>query len=80
MLKVLCYQVRMISAFQQLTKIYRPGEVVTHQQEVTRLYRRSLKLLQSWAIAKDVINEEALKIRASFDKNKHLAPEAPYVL
>lgn len=34
-------------------------------QEVCRLYRASLKLLDSWAIDRTVFNDEATKIRAS---------------
>ena len=37
---------------------------LTHQQRVTRLYRHSLKALQSWAIDRSIINDEATKIRA----------------
>lgn len=34
-------------------------------QEVCRLYRASLKLLDSWAVDRTIFNEEATKIRAS---------------
>ena len=40
---------------------------LSHQQQVTRLYRHSLKLLLSWTIDRDVFYEEADKIRARFD-------------
>jgi len=43
---------------------------ITHQQRVTRLYRHSLKVLQSWAIDRSIINDEATKIRARFDAGK----------
>lgn len=48
---------------------------LSHKQEVCRLYRKSLKLCNSWAISRDIFNAEATKIRASFDKYKSLSPE-----
>ncbi|ETW02973.1 hypothetical protein H310_05414 [Aphanomyces invadans] len=44
---------------------------LTHKQQVTRLYKRSLKLLDSWVIDRRLWNEEATKIRGQFDDNKH---------
>ncbi|OQR80735.1 hypothetical protein ACHHYP_17265 [Achlya hypogyna] len=44
---------------------------LTHKQQVTRLYKRSLKLLDSWAIDRRLWNEEATLIRAQFDANKN---------
>mmetsp|Transcript_12643 Transcript_12643/g.18438 ORF Transcript_12643/g.18438 Transcript_12643/m.18438 type:complete len:155 (-) Transcript_12643:755-1219(-) len=38
--------------------------------EVSRLYRKSLKLLASWAIDRDIFIDEADKIRARFDAGK----------
>lgn len=52
------------------------GGALTHQQRVTRLYRQSLKLLFSWAVNRPVFLEEAGKIRARFDANRGLSPEA----
>lgn len=46
--------------------------VLSHQQKVTRLYRASLRLLDSWAFDKDLFNEEATKIRAEFNAAKSL--------
>ncbi|EQC38183.1 hypothetical protein SDRG_04612 [Saprolegnia diclina VS20] len=43
---------------------------LSHKQQVTRLYKRSLKLLDSWAIDRRLWNDEATKIRAQFDANK----------
>jgi hypothetical protein len=37
-------------------------------QEVQRLYRASLRLLDSWAIDRHVFLDEAEKIRNQFDK------------
>jgi hypothetical protein len=43
-----------------------------HKQQVQRLYRRSLYLLNSWAVDRDIFNSEALAIRAAFDANASL--------
>ena len=53
------------------------GEVLTHTQVVTRLYRHSLKCMMSWAIQRDIINEEAALIRARFEANANVAPDSP---
>ncbi|CAM9829900.1 unnamed protein product [Pylaiella littoralis] len=49
---------------------------ITHQQEVCRLYRASLKLLDSWAIDRTIFNDEATKIRASFDEGSKCGPDS----
>eukprot|EP00940_MAST-03C_sp_MAST-3C-sp2_P000672 g672.t1 len=49
---------------------------LTHKQNVTRLYRHSLKILASWAIDHEIIAQEAEKIRSQFDANKGLEPES----
>jgi len=49
---------------------------LTHKQEVTRLYRNSLKLLFSWAVSRDVFIDEATKLRARFDANKGINRDA----
>ena len=43
---------------------------LTHTQRVTRLYRRSLKDLLSWAIDRPLWREKALELRDRFDANK----------
>lgn len=43
---------------------------LTQNQQVARLYRDSLKLLNSWAIDRDIFNEEATKLRAQFDESR----------
>ena len=40
------------------------------------MYRHSLKTIASWAIDRDVINEEATKLRARFDANRGCVPSA----
>ena len=49
---------------------------LTHRQKVTRLYRHSLRLLMSWAVDREIICDEAEKIRAEFDKYKHLPKDS----
>ncbi|ETV73979.1 hypothetical protein H257_11294 [Aphanomyces astaci] len=44
---------------------------LSHKQQVTRLYKRSLKLLDSWIIDRRLWNEEATKIRGQFNEHKH---------
>mmetsp|Transcript_23188 Transcript_23188/g.54988 ORF Transcript_23188/g.54988 Transcript_23188/m.54988 type:complete len:161 (-) Transcript_23188:104-586(-) len=48
---------------------------LTHKQKVARLYRQSLKLAASWAIDRDIVNEECTKIRARFDAERGCKPE-----
>lgn len=49
----------------------RPAPKLTHSQQVCRLYRESLKQLQSWAIDRDVWLDEASAVRDQFDANAH---------
>ena len=68
----------MNAAFRTAAEWMRPaGEVLTHTQVVTRLYRHSLKCMMSWAIQRDIINEEAALIRARFEANANVAPDSP---
>lgn len=59
------------STYQTLRALYQ-GEraALTHAQRVSRLYRASLRTLDSWACDKALWNEEATKLRAEFDANK----------
>ena len=55
-------------AFKLASNYYKQSpQSLSHRQAVTRLYRHSLKLMMSWAIDRDLINEEAEKIRSRFD-------------
>eukprot|EP00946_MAST-07B_sp_MAST-7B-sp1_P005004 g5004.t1 len=64
-------------SFRTAAEWMRPaGEVLTHTQVVTRLYRHSLKCMMSWAIQRDIINEEAALIRARFEANANVAPDS----
>jgi hypothetical protein len=69
----------MNAAFKSATQWMRPAAQtqLTHQQVVTRLYRQSLKVMASWAIQKDIINEEAYNIRQRFEANRDIAPDSP---
>ncbi|TYZ68982.1 hypothetical protein PybrP1_000216 [[Pythium] brassicae (nom. inval.)] len=49
---------------------------LSHKQTVTRLYRQSLKTLDSWIIDRRLWNEEATKIRAEFDQNRAIASDS----
>lgn len=43
---------------------------LTHKQEVTRLYRHSLKNLLWWVVRRDLWREQALDLRERFEANK----------
>lgn len=47
---------------------------MTSNQEVVRTYRKSLKLLSSWAIDRGVFLDEAEDLRARFDANRGCSP------
>ncbi len=49
---------------------------LTHAQKVTRLYRRSLRLADSWTVNREIFNQQATEIRARFDANKKLGSES----
>ncbi len=61
------------------SRYVKSNRVLNHTQEVQQLYRRSLKLLASWAIDHDLIAREADKIRKEFEDNRHLDPSSGYV-
>ena len=64
----------MNKSFREVANRYvRAAPVLSHKQEATRLYRSSLKCLMAWAIDFEIIETEATKIRADFDKNRNLA-------
>lgn len=43
---------------------------LTHNQEVARLYRHSLRCLLSWVIDRDAFNDRAEELRAQFDAER----------
>mmetsp|Transcript_5543 Transcript_5543/g.7649 ORF Transcript_5543/g.7649 Transcript_5543/m.7649 type:complete len:151 (-) Transcript_5543:147-599(-) len=70
----------MNSAFKAAALQYKKaGAVVTHSQQVCRIYRQSLKLLNSWIIDRELFNEEATLLRGEFDKNAALPVDSPKV-
>jgi NADH dehydrogenase (ubiquinone) 1 beta subcomplex subunit 9 len=65
----------MTASFAAVQASYRAGEALSHRQTVTRLYRRSLRLLESWTPHRGSFNEQASVLRARFDANKRLDAE-----
>lgn len=53
---------------------YRAVVQLSHKQRVTRLYRRSLKALESWACDRELFLNESTRIRQRFDANARLDP------
>mmetsp|Transcript_27505 Transcript_27505/g.31805 ORF Transcript_27505/g.31805 Transcript_27505/m.31805 type:complete len:156 (+) Transcript_27505:89-556(+) len=45
-------------------------EPLTQNQQVARLYRKSLKVLNSWCIEREIFNEEGTAIRNSIEENR----------
>ena len=64
----------MDKVFTEVAATFKTKLSLSHVQRVTRLYRRSLRELNSWAIDRDLFCREADKIRAQFDANKSLDP------
>lgn len=56
----------------------REPKALSHKQVVTRLYRKSLKVLSSWTIDRDLTYSESLKLREDFESNRNVSE--PYVL
>lgn len=64
----------MDKVFTEVANTFKTKLSLSHQQRVTRLYRRSLRELNSWAIDRELFCREAEKIRAQFDQNRSLDP------
>eukprot|EP00591_Stephanopyxis_turris_P003245 CAMPEP_0195510614 /NCGR_PEP_ID=MMETSP0794_2-20130614/3209_1 /TAXON_ID=515487 /ORGANISM="Stephanopyxis turris, Strain CCMP 815" /LENGTH=152 /DNA_ID=CAMNT_0040638067 /DNA_START=53 /DNA_END=511 /DNA_ORIENTATION=+ len=48
-----------------------------HKTTVVRLYRHCLKAVVSWGVDRDIVNEEATRIRGLFDENRQASgPES----
>lgn len=62
--------------FTEVAATFKTVVSLTHQQRVTRLYRRSLRELNSWVIDRELFCEEAEKIRAQFNENRALDPHS----
>lgn len=68
----------MNSAFQEAVSAASRNVQLTHKQQVTRLYRRALRTLDSWVIDREIFCDEADKLRAEFDANRSLSPTSGY--
>jgi NADH dehydrogenase (ubiquinone) 1 beta subcomplex subunit 9 len=67
----------MNSAFREAAaQVSQKPTALTHNQQVARLYRHSLRLLLSWCIDREIFNQEASSIRSQFDSNRNVSPAA----
>lgn len=64
--------VKMNKTFTEVASAYRVVEKLSHQQRVTRLYRKSLRTVDNWAMDREIFHRESAKIRAQFEANKKL--------
>ena len=69
----------MSKVFDEVVKAYKPIVKLTHKQTVTRMYRSALRNILHWAENRDLFNEEARKVRAEFDAEKHHSPESSHI-
>lgn len=56
-----------MSIVREVAQGYKAVLNLSHKQRVTRLYRKSLKLIESWSGDREVFLTEAAKIRKQFD-------------
>ena len=63
----------MTASFAAVQASYRAAVSLSHAQAVTRLYRKSLRTLDSWFPHRSAFNERACEVRARFDAAKPLA-------
>ena len=66
----------MNSHFLSAVAPYIKQEVLTHQQQVCRLYKHSLKCLMSWSTNRDIFMEQATILRKRFRDNANLDPNS----
>ena len=69
----------MDSSFKRVVEAFMPVVTLTHRSKVLRLYRKSLRTIDSWSESREIFNEEATKIRAEFDAFKSLPPDSAKV-
>jgi hypothetical protein len=70
-----------MESFRAVSAFMRAPVQLSHRQRVTRLYRASLRLLDSWAEGdRGTFVEGGAYIRGLFDENKHLDAEGGCVL
>ncbi|CAM9551832.1 unnamed protein product [Discosporangium mesarthrocarpum] len=58
------------------SQFFSKQQSITHQQEVCRLYRNALRLLDSWVVDRALFNEEATILRAKFNEGAQCDPES----
>lgn len=66
----------MTASFHAVQATYRQATSLTHRQTVTRLYRRGLRLLDSWLPHRSEFNAHASALRARFDASRALAADS----
>ena len=59
-----------LRVIKELQNYYRQPQNLSHAQRVTRLYRASLRTLDSWAVSRDLFNKRSEELRTRFDTNK----------
>lgn len=69
----------MDASFQKVVSRFMPIVNLSHRSKVLRLYRKSLRTIDSWSESRILFNEEAMKLRADFDNFKSLAPDSAKV-
>ena len=61
-----------MSVIQEVARGYRLAISLTHRQRVVRLYRRSLRLAESWTADRELYLQESARLRRRFDDNAKL--------
>lgn len=66
----------MNKTFREVAAYYKQVVTLTHKQKVTRMYRRSLRMLDSWACDREIFLTRGEEIRKQFEENRHLDPNS----
>ena len=61
---------------QEVTAFMRARVVLSHVQRVTRLYRASLRTLDSWACDREIFLTKGGEIRARFEAARNEKPDS----
>jgi hypothetical protein len=59
-----------MEAFRVVQNFFRVPLELNHTQQVTRLYRRTLRTLDSWTCDRELFHKHGAALRHRFDKNK----------
>jgi NADH dehydrogenase (ubiquinone) 1 beta subcomplex subunit 9 len=70
----------MDSSFRKVVSHFIPKPNLSHRSVVLRLYRKSLRTIDSWSDSREVFNDEATKIREEFDAFKGLPADSAKVV